>query len=71
MSLPKKLSGEKVLDSWSVLVENGSGRGKQVYEDFMNFLKESNVPELNTEAVKVVPGWLKGLFGKEREYLKV
>jgi len=33
----------------------------------MNFLKESNVPELSVETVKVVPGWLKGLFGKERE----
>jgi len=33
MSLPKKLSREKVLDSWSVLVENGMGRGKQVYEE--------------------------------------
>jgi hypothetical protein len=29
----KKLSREKVLDSWSVLVENGMERGKQVYEE--------------------------------------
>jgi hypothetical protein len=71
MGLPKKLSGEKVLDSWSILIENGSGKGRLLYEDFMNFLKESNVPELNVETVKVVPGWLKGLFGKEREYLMI
>jgi len=56
MDLPKKLSGEKVLESWSILIENENGKGRQLYEDFMNFLKESNVPELNIETVKVVPG---------------
>jgi hypothetical protein len=69
--LPKKLSSEKVLDSWSILIEDGQGKGKQVYEDFVNFLKESNIPEVSVEKVRVVPGWLKGLFGKEREYLMV
>jgi hypothetical protein len=67
--VPKKLSEEKVLDSWSILVENGQGKGMEVYNDFLRFLEESNVPEIDAKLVKVVPGWLKGLFGKEREYL--
>jgi hypothetical protein len=29
--LPKKLSSEKVLDSWSILIENGQGKGKQLW----------------------------------------
>jgi hypothetical protein len=69
--VPKKLSEEKVLDSWSVLIESGQGRGTELYNDFLKFLEESNVPEVEAKAVKVVPGWLKGLFGKEREYLMV
>jgi len=69
--LPKKLSEEKVLDSWSILIENGQGRGIEVYSDFLSFLEESNVPEIDAKTVRVVPGWLKGLFGKEREYLMV
>jgi len=69
--IPKKLSEEKVLDSWSILVENGQGRAMEVYNDFLKSLEESNVPEIDAKAVKVVPGWLKGLFGKEREYLMV
>ena len=32
--LPKKLSEEKVLDSWSIFIENGQGRGIEVYSDF-------------------------------------
>jgi hypothetical protein len=62
---------KKFLDSWSILVENGQGKGKEVYSDFLKFLEESNVPEIDAKTVKVVPGWLKGLFGKEREYLMV
>jgi hypothetical protein len=69
--VPKKLSEEKVLDSWSVLIENGQGKGNDLYNDFLKFLEESKVPEVSAELVKVVPGWLKGLFGKEREYLMV
>jgi hypothetical protein len=67
----KKLSEEKVLDSWSVLIENGKGKNKEIYEDFLKFLESANLPEVKVELVKVVPGWLKGLFGKEREYLMV
>jgi hypothetical protein len=54
-----------------VLIESGQGRGTELYNDFLKFLEESNVPEVEAKAVKVVPGWLKGLFGKEREYLMV
>jgi hypothetical protein len=63
--VPKKLSEEKVLDSWSILVESGQGKGKEIYSDFLKFLEESNVPEIDAKTVKVVPGWLKGLLEKK------
>lgn len=69
--LPKKISEEKVLDSWGLLIENGKGKAIEFYRSFLDFLKESNVPEVEVQIAKIVPSWLKGLFGKEREYLMV
>jgi len=65
------LKDEKILDSWSILIENAQGRGKEIYEKTKRYIEESQAPGIKTIDVKVRPSWLKGLLGKEREYLRV
>ena len=65
------LKDEKIIDRWSILIENGQGKSEQVYQDTENFIKGSKAPGIEIEKVKVRPSWLKGLFGKEREYTMV
>jgi hypothetical protein len=62
---------EQVLDSWSVLIEKGSGKAEEILKDTENFLKESKVPNVEVERTKIAPGVLKWIIGAEREFLKV
>ena len=65
------LKDEKIIDRWSMIVEGGQGQAEQIYQDTENNVKELKVPGIDMEIVKVRPSWLKGLFGKEREYMMV
>lgn len=65
------LKDEKIIDRWSMIIENGQGNAEQTYEDTENYIKESKAPGIKIERVKVRPGWLKGLFGVERNYMMV
>ena len=65
------LKDEKIIDRWSMIVENGQGQAEQVYQDTENFIKESKAPGIRIGREKVRPGWLKGLLGNERSYLMV
>jgi hypothetical protein len=65
------LKDEKIIDRWSMIVENGQGNAEQIYKDTENFIKESKAPGIAIERVKVRPSWLKGLFGNERNYMMV
>ena len=71
--MPKKvtLHNEKILDSWSVLIEQAQGKAEEIYKETLRFIKGEEAPGVKTETVKVRPSWLKGLFGKERGYLMV
>jgi len=61
----------KIIDSWSMIIEDGQGKAEQVYRDTETFIEESKAPGVKTEVVKVRPSWLKGLFGIERSYFMV
>jgi hypothetical protein len=61
----------KIMDSWSMIIENGQGKAEQVYKDTETFIEESKAPGVKIEVVKVRPSWLKGLFGIERSYFMV
>jgi len=65
------LKDEKIIDRWSVLIENGQGKAEQIYQDTENFIKESKAPGIEIGQVRVRPSWLKGLFGRERDYMMV
>jgi hypothetical protein len=63
------LQDEKILDSWSVLVEKAQAKTEETLNSTTSFIKESQAPGIEIETVKVRPSWLKGLFGMERGYL--
>ncbi len=65
------LQDEKIMDRWSMVVENGHGNGEQIYKDTESFIQVLQVPGIGIERVKVRPSWLKGLFGNERNYVMV
>jgi len=65
------LKDEKIIDRWSILIENGQGKAEQTYQDTQGYIKESKAPGIEIDQVKVRPSWLKGLFGKERDYMMV
>lgn len=71
--MPRKVTveHEKILDSWGMLIDGGAGKGDTLLAWFMKFLRESNAPGIEVEAVEVRPSWLKGLLGKSREFLMV
>ena len=65
------LQDEKIIDRWSMIIENGQGKAGQIYKDTENYIHESGAPGVEMEDVKIRPSWLKGLFGVERDYLMV
>jgi hypothetical protein len=65
------LQDEKIIDRWSMIIENGQGNGEIIYSDAENFVKTSKAPGIALDRVRVRPSWLKGLLGNERSYLMV
>jgi hypothetical protein len=65
------LKDEKIIDRWSMIVENGQGLTEQIYSDTETFVKESQAPGIGFERVQVRPSWLKGILGNERSYFMV
>ncbi len=53
--MPKKvtLSEEKILDNWSVLIENAQGRGREIYDLTTESIKKEKLPDVEIEKVKV------------------
>ena len=56
------LQDEKILDSWSILVEKAQAKTEETLNSTTSFIKESQAPGIEIETVKVRPSWLKGLF---------
>ena len=61
------LKDEKIIDSWSILIENAQDGKDDFYKEIPRLIRDSQVPGLRTEMVKVSSA----LFGKSREYIMV
>ena len=61
----------QVVDSWNVLIEEGSGRSGEVLGDAERFVLEGKAPYVRVERVEVSPGLMGGIFGEVREFLVV
>lgn len=65
------LKDEKILDSWSVVMEAGAGRQGDTLRYIKQRLSNSELPGVEWKDVEVQPGMFKGMFGKRRDYLMV
>jgi len=64
MSKKVTLSNEKILDSWSVLIENARGRTEEFYDSVLKFVQEERMPNVKAEMVKAFPHGTAKLFSK-------
>lgn len=79
MSKKITLRKEKILDSWSVLIDGAQGKGQEVLSEVDRLIREDGISELKTELVRVYPHEAPILFGHvpkwaerfARDYLKV
>ncbi len=71
LALKNMLRKEQVMDSWSMLIENGQGRFNEVFQDTESFIKESKAPSLETRRSKMAPGIIGSFFGARRDFLVV
>jgi hypothetical protein len=65
------LKDEKILDSWSTLIEDAQEKNQEIFNNTTASIKESQAPGITIESVRVRPSWLQGFFGNERDYLMV
>lgn len=65
------LKDEKILDSWATVIEDGSGKSNELFKKTQELFGKSHVPGLVWENINVTPSFLKGVFGKKREYILV
>ncbi len=59
----------KILDQWSTLMEQCQGHAEGLLQAVESNLKRHEAPGVTWKRESVAPGWLKGLFGKRRDYL--
>lgn len=71
MSDKVTLQDEKIIDRWSMIIENGQGNAERIYKDTEDYIKESKAPGIEVDEVKIRTSWLKGLLGNERRYVMV
>ena len=62
---------EEVLDSWSILIENGKGKADEIFKETEKFLLESKAPNIEIERKEMAPGIIKRLLGEKRNFLVV
>lgn len=65
------LKKEVIVDNWSMIVKDAQGRAEEVFKDTEDYILKSEAPGVKYERVKVNPGFLAGVFGNERTFIKV
>ncbi|HYE75283.1 MAG TPA: hypothetical protein VEF04_18210 [Blastocatellia bacterium] len=65
------LKDEKLLESWSVVIEGAAGREGILLDHINRLLGSSELPGVRWQPVEAQPSMLKGFFGKRRNFLMV
>ncbi|MEM3693914.1 MAG: hypothetical protein QXI39_07850 [Candidatus Bathyarchaeia archaeon] len=65
------IRSEEVMENWSILIEDGRGRGNEVLDSTSKFLRDTEVQNVSVERRMMAPGIVKGILGEEREFLVV
>lgn len=63
------LRKDQILDSWANLISNGEGKAQKIFESTETFIKDNKAPLIDLEKRSVSPGLIKGILGKDREFL--
>jgi len=67
----KFVSKEHVIGDWGHLIEGAQGRAEEIFKGTENILKQSGVLSIQIERRKLMPGIIRGIFGKKRDFLVV
>lgn len=67
----KFVSKQHVLGSWGHLIGEAQGRAEEIFKGIEDNLKTSQVPSIQTQRTKLMPGIVRGIFGKKRNFLVV
>jgi len=65
------LKNEKIVDNWSMIVKEGQEKVEEVFKDTESLILKSEAPGVKSERVKANPGFLAGVFGSERTFIRV
>src|SRR5712691_5831024 len=65
------LKDGKIIDNWATLLEQCQGEEEGLLRGVEQALDEFQAPGVHRTRETVAPGWLKGLFGKKRDFLIV
>lgn len=71
MALPFYLTGKNHSETWSVLIEDASGRGQEIYARIRKILEHHKVPNLIAEDKEVASSMIEGMKGNKRPFLMV
>ncbi len=63
------LRNDQVIDTWSALIEKANGKGAEVLASTESSLRESKVPALMVLKKSIAPSMIKGIGGKNRDFL--
>lgn len=66
-----RLNKEQVVDRWSMVVKEAQGQVEEVFKDTENLIRKSEAPGVTSERVKANPGLLAGIFGSDRDFIRV
>lgn len=64
------LSDEKILDSWSVLIEKANGKREEFYNSVLKFVEGEKLPNVKAELVKAFPHGAAKLLSRFSKSLK-
>jgi len=64
MSKRVTLGKEKILDKWSILIENAQEKGGDLIKNTAKFIDEFGIPEIKSEMVQFFPSKVPVLFGR-------
>ncbi len=60
-----------VIGDWGHFLEGAQGKAEEIFKGTEDFLKESGVSSLNIQRREFMPGIIKGMLGRKREFLVV
>lgn len=60
-----------IIENWAYLIEGAQGKREEIFKGTEDSLKESGVSSIEMERRELMPGVLRGIFGRRREFLVV